>query len=62
MARSYAPTPRLTPHCVLAVRGEPSDIATGWIVDCRRAAAGRRAAGDLASSIVVRGRALAVGR
>src|SRR6476660_9032117 len=38
MARSYAPTPRFTLHCVLAVRGEPSDIATGWIVDRRRVA------------------------
>jgi len=26
MTRNGAPTPRFTPHCILAVRGEPSDI------------------------------------
>jgi hypothetical protein len=34
----------------------PSHIATGWIVDCRRVAAGRLPADHLASGIVVRRR------
>ena len=36
MTRNGAPTPRFTPHCILAVRGEPSDIATARIIDGRR--------------------------
>src|SRR5438034_11184249 len=32
MTRNGAPTPRFTPHYILAVRGEPSDIATARIM------------------------------
>ena len=54
MPQSYAPIPRFTTHCVLTIRGEPSDVATGWIVLPWRAAAGPTCGGDIASSIVVR--------
>ena len=44
MARSYAPTPRFTPHCVLAVRGEPANVAAARVTN-RRLISGRRLAG-----------------
>jgi hypothetical protein len=54
----------ISPHRVrgLAVRGEPSNVATTGIVDRRRVAGRRLAADDLASGIIVRDRAAAVGR
>src|SRR6266550_7447032 len=62
MTRNGAPTPRFTPHFILAVCGEASDIATARIIDGRRVAAGGFAADHPASGIVVRDRAAAVGR
>jgi hypothetical protein len=62
MRRNGAPTPRCTPDCIPAVRGEPSDIATARIIDGRRVAAGGFAADHPASGIAIRAGAAAVGR
>ena len=58
---SHCPVPS---RCVLplAVRGEPSKVASGRIVDRRLAPAGRLARDDAPSRVVVRHRAAAIGR